>query len=315
MGIRRSCGKLAAKAMLIARATREFAQTKMCFALSFTNELWYHVIDRDGLVLDTRFVPGTQGAPRPTASVYLLIRGDFETFGDHPVKMTGRSCLVLSDEQLEGANGARSMTYRAGGPRYTAVQLNVPATHVRVTPSERIPIVQVGPPVWEAAERCVELAREGSDDALVQGMADFGDALVREGIVSAHVHDDSFRRSPAALKTIWKAIRPMIERFELLPTSKQLSDAAGVSPRSFERYVAAFVDTFGHLGRGWREGTRHLRVKMAVMLLSAVDASVADVATAVGYGSADAMSRAFRDAGLPAPSFIQEKIRDFESTR
>jgi transcriptional regulator GlxA family with amidase domain len=48
---------------------------------------------------------------------------------------------------------------------------------------------------------------------------------------------------------------------------------------------------------------------MSVVLLSADDASVTDVATAVGYGSVDAMSRAFRDAGLPPPSVVQEQLR------
>jgi len=34
-----------------------------------------------------------------------------------------------------------------------------------------------------------------------------------------------------------------------------------------------------------------------------------DVARAVGYGSLDAMGRAFRDAQLPAPSVVQEAVR------
>jgi len=43
--------------------------------------------------------------------------------------------------------------------------------------------------------------------------------------------------------------------------------------------------------------------------LSGPDSSVADVASAVGYGSPIAMARAFRDARLPAPSAVQAAVR------
>jgi transcriptional regulator GlxA family with amidase domain len=55
--------------------------------------------------------------------------------------------------------------------------------------------------------------------------------------------------------------------------------------------------------------SRRLRLKMAVIMLSAKDATVAEVARVVGYGSADAMARAFRDAELPAPSEVREALR------
>jgi transcriptional regulator GlxA family with amidase domain len=50
-----------------------------------------------------------------------------------------------------------------------------------------------------------------------------------------------------------------------------------------------------------------------VLLLSAPGATVADVATTVGYGSPIAMARAFRDARLPAPSAIQTALRAEQS--
>jgi AraC-like DNA-binding protein len=52
-----------------------------------------------------------------------------------------------------------------------------------------------------------------------------------------------------------------------------------------------------------------LRLRSAVLLLSAPDGGVAEVAKLVGYGSPIAMARAFRDADLPPPSVIQADIR------
>jgi transcriptional regulator GlxA family with amidase domain len=43
-------------------------------------------------------------------------------------------------------------------------------------------------------------------------------------------------------------------------------------------------------------------------MLSAKDASVAQVARVVGYGSSIAMCRAFRDAKLPSPGAVQRAL-------
>ena len=58
--------------------------------------------------------------------------------------------------------------------------------------------------------------------------------------------------------------------------------------------------------------TLHLRLKVAVLFLSAEGISVAEVAEASSYGSVDAMARAFRDAGLPPPSKVQAQLRGEE---
>ena len=76
----------------------------------------------------------------------------------------------------------------------------------------------------------------------------------------------------------------MIERLYLNPTLQEVGSASGLSTRQLDRYVKSFVTTFGLVGDRWRASTLHLRLKLAVLLLSADEASVADVASAVGYG-------------------------------
>jgi AraC-like DNA-binding protein len=302
-------GTLAA-VMLVARGSREFANARLDWTLTFASKIWYLGVDRHGLAIDTRYIPGAQGPARPTKCIYLLVRGAFEAHGPSGFRVEGPSCLLLSDEQLEGGDGRRSMTFRASGARFTVVQVNVPDAYVVVTPEDGPPIVQVSASVWEAAERTLALAHTPEDAVFVRSITGLVQALVAEGILSEQANESARQRAPLGLQAIWKALRPIIERFDLLPTSKQVSDAAGVSPRSVDRYIADFIASFGLLGRGWRAGTRHLRVKIAVMLLSAADASIADVASAVGYRSPDAMARAFRDAGLPPPTAVQEAVRE-----
>jgi len=79
--------------------------------------------------------------------------------------------------------------------------------------------------------------------------------------------------------------------------------------RQLDRYLQDFFETFTMVGGGWRAATVHLRIKLAVMFLSAEGVSVAEVARAVGYGSSDAMARAFRDAGLSAPTTLREALQ------
>jgi transcriptional regulator GlxA family with amidase domain len=81
-----------------------------------------------------------------------------------------------------------------------------------------------------------------------------------------------------------------------------------MSMRQVGRDAKGMTKTFG-FGGGFRDMLLVLRLRVATLLLSAPDATVADVARRVGYGSPIAMARAFRDAKLPAPSAIQDAMR------
>jgi AraC-like DNA-binding protein len=62
-------------------------------------------------------------------------------------------------------------------------------------------------------------------------------------------------------------------------------------------------------GDGFRDAMRVIRLRAACLFLSAPHATPSEVARHVGYGSLDAMGRAFRDANLPSPSVVQEAVR------
>jgi transcriptional regulator GlxA family with amidase domain len=95
----------------------------------------------------------------------------------------------------------------------------------------------------------------------------------------------------------------------MAPTVDEISTATGMSVRQIEQRVSGFLTRFDVGGKGWRPATLHLRLKVAVLFLSADGISITDVAEATNYGSVDAMARAFRDAGLPPPSKVQAELR------
>ena len=293
--------------MLMARGRKLIGGANLRWALVFTARLWCIAVERDGLVLDTRFVPASTEAARGTWCLYLLLKGAFEIHGPAGRRFEAPSAFVLSDEQLEGARGSRPFTFTAGGRPFTAIELHVRAADVTVEPSALPAPVTLDERTWNAARA---IARLGDDDdtlrsdvaALVEGLASLG--LVARAAAAATLDG-----TPKPFVLLWKALRPMIERLYLTPTLQEVGDATDVSSRQIERYAQDFVASFALVGHGWRPATRHLRLKLATILLSAESASVAEVASLVGYRSSDAMARAFRDAGMPAPAVVQERVR------
>lgn len=294
--------------MLIARGSRTFGRASLRWTLTFAAELWYSVIERERLMLDTRFLPGVDGPRRANGCLYLLLRGTFEPHGGR--RIDGPACLVLSEHQLEGANGARPFTYRAGGESFASIQLNLPLQHLRVAPADVPPVPKLSAATWKSAERIFEMQREEGDEAMVTALVELTAQLADDGLVAAAARGLAAQPVPSVFARIWQAFRPLIENFSLTPTVQELSAASAIPLRRVERHLRHFIASTGHLAAGWRPATKHTRVKLAVMLLSAEDLAIGDVAAAVGYGSTDAMARAFRDLGLGAPSSVRDGIRD-----
>jgi AraC-like DNA-binding protein len=104
-------------------------------------------------------------------------------------------------------------------------------------------------------------------------------------------------------------MRPLYQDLATSASLKQIAALAGLSLRQLGRDLRDLTRTFGLFGVGFRDAMRVLRLRAAVLLLSAPDGTPSDVSRTVGYGSLDAMGRAFRDANLSAPSIVQEAVR------
>ncbi len=291
--------------MLVARGSSTIGKGRIGWAVTFGGRIWSVMVERDGLTLDTRFVPPIEGEAKPNACVYLLLSGTFRTFGAEATVREGPCAFVLTEEQLDGERGVRSMPLRASGAPYRAIELHVAQRDVRV-PST--PLV-LDAATWAAAERIAALSAHAGDDDLVTPMTDLLHGLASAGVITSEAVDVALKPTSPTFARLWSALRPMVERLYLAPTIQEVSDATGVSGRQIDRHVRDFVTAFGLVGAGWRPATRHLRLKLSVILLSAEGATVGEIARVVGYGSSDAMARAFRDAKMPAPSAIQEQLR------
>jgi len=291
--------------VLTARGHKLIGGADLRWALVFSPRLWCIAVERSGLVLDTRFVPAAVEDARGTTCLYVLLSGSFAIHGEPGLCFEAPSAFVLSDEHLEGARGARPFTFTAAGRPFAAIQLHFRAADLTVRPAALPVQVALDEPAWEAARAVARLA--GEDDAFRHDVSALVERIASLGLVvpAAGTRDGPSR----AFAVLWRALRPMIERLYLTPTLQEVGDATGISVRQTDRIIQDFVASFAQVGQGWRPATRHLRLKLATMLLSAESATVADVASAVGYRSSDAMARAFRDAGMPPPTVVKEQIR------
>jgi len=91
-----------------------------------------------------------------------------------------------------------------------------------------------------------------------------------------------------------------------LIASPFLSERLLQSPGYTLALQLVLLNTFAiGLGDSFRDVVSDVRLRWAVLLLSAPALPIRDIARASGYGSLQALGRAFRDAGLPPPSAVR----------
>ncbi len=252
------------------------------------------VVIRDKLVFDTRFAAAAAGRVEPVGHLFLLVLGRYAApigpLLDAPV------ALMLADDEIERV-GAKSRTFRTDGDRVEVVQLRFARDDVRVSIGLAHGPLAVAPAVWDAAR-----ATAGDPSRLGELLV----ALARAGIIAPTVAVQP--EEPERFRRMWDALHPLYTSYGGTASLKQVANSLGMSMRQVGRDAKEMATTFG-FGHGYRDSLLVLRLRVAALLLSAPEATVADVAATVGYGGAIAMARAFRDAKLPAPSAVQAAVR------
>lgn len=291
--------------MLVATSTRAFGGGALRSAIFLERQLRAHLISRDRLVFDSRFSPPAKKASA-FVHFYAQLRGELTSGGR---TYTGPHAFVLAETELDRVLPS-STTFRSSGTPAVIVELRVPAAAVRVPIGLAHGPVTLPAPAWDAYlaleaafERGVDLPQLGVllDDVLRR--LDAANVLAND-LVSSVVRDE-----PERYKRLWQVMRPLYEDYATSTSLKQISTLAKLSLRQLGRDLGDLTRDFGMFGGGFRDTMRVLRLRAAVLLLSAPEASPGDVARSVGYGSLDAMGRAFRDAELPAPSTVQAAVR------
>lgn len=294
--------------MLVASSDRHFSTSRLQNTLFIERRFRASFVMRDKLMYDTKYAPPSLRA-NSFVHFYINMRGTIEVLGKPPV--TGPQAWVLAETEFERV-GPDSLTFRSYGEPTVLLELRVPERDVTASVGIRQGAITLSLELWAIAERMQATFLAKPDDAEAQLQAlvfDFLERMRDEKLITSDLVSSAVRQEPDQYVRLWNAIRPLYANFNTSASLREVAQNANVSLRQLGRDLKDLTRTFGLFGDGFRDAIRVLRLRVAVMLLSAPDATASDVSQVVGYGSLDAMGRAFRDAKMPPPSTILAAVK------
>lgn len=284
--------------MLSATSHLAFGGGTLRSTVFLERRLRVHVVRRDRLLFDTAFAPPTRVA---SAFVHLFVQlsGTLAPAGAPAV--SGPCAFVLAETEFDRVT-RDSRTFRSFGASCTVVELRLPGADVRPPIGLGHGPVPLAPAVWDAYRA---LEANPGELAVLRLLA----ALAGTGVVTSDLTASVVAKEPERFARVWAVMQPLYQHLATSTSLKQIAALAGLSLRQLGRDLTDLTRTFGLFGGGFRDAMRILRLRAAVLLLSAPEATPNDVARVVGYSSLDAMGRAFRDAQLPPPSLVHSAVR------
>ncbi len=284
--------------MLSATSTRPFGASTLKTTIFLERRFRAHLVTRDRLLFDSGYSPPAR-KPSSFVHLYATLRGSFAIEGKPAT--VGPQAYMLAETEFDRVLPP-SAKFRSWGAPAVIVELRIPAADVRRPIGMLNGMLELPPNVWDAYEM---LETAPSEAALHQLIVRLGEA----GVLSRDLTSSVVPTEPDRFLRLWSVLRPLYEDLATSASLKQIAVVAKLSLRQLGRDLGDLTRTFGLFGAGFRDAMRVLRLRAAVLMLSAPGGTPSDVAKVVGYGSLDAMGRAFRDAQLPAPSIVQDAVR------
>jgi AraC-like DNA-binding protein len=284
--------------VLAATSENRVGRSAVRTSLIFERAVRGTVIHREQLAFDTRFAAAAGGKPEPVGHLFMMVTGKLVT--DRGDTLDGPVAFLLGDDEWERPR-KDSRTFRTDGPVVDVLQLRVAKQQLRKPIGLDAGALALTPACWDAAAAMLAGVLEAAK------LATLIDALAGAGVLATEMTTTVIAEEPERFRRLWEALQPLYQTYGATTSLKQLASSLGMSMRQVGRDAKELSAAFG-IGGGYRDALLMMRLRMGVLLLSAPDAAVADVAKIVGYGSAIAMARAFRDAKLPAPSAIQTEL-------
>lgn len=284
--------------MLSAESQLDFGTSTLRSTVFLERRLRVHMVKRDRLLFDTAFAPPAK-VPSTNVHLFAQLSGTFVVSGGPP--RPGPCAFVLAETEFDRVVRG-GLTFRSYGARCTIIEARLPAADLRRPVGLIHGPLELPAPVWAAYHALQETRGETAVHDLIT-------ALGTAGVLSRDLTASVIAAEPERFLRLWEVMRPLYQNLSTSASLKQIASLAGLSLRQLGRDLGDLTRTFGLFGSGFRDAMRVLRLRAAVLLLSAPAATPSDVARTIGYGSLDAMGRAFRDASLPAPSIVQEAVR------
>jgi AraC-like DNA-binding protein len=285
--------------MLLATGRRTVGCGSVVYSLILDGGLRASAIRRSGTLYDSSMVPPLAEVASKSLVFLIILQGTLELNSECREAPTA-ALVRLGDVEGGGPDRVRM---RSWGEPFVGVEM---AGRSAAFCDREAGWIELDGRVRQSADHLVAmLDADGRSEARLAWRS-LCAALVERRILATRGDTDA---GVDLLPTSFlRALSSIVERFDVLPTLDQLSMLATLSNRQLTRLTSAVGLGLAVPGGGWRAATHRLRLKTAMLFLSADGVSVAEVANAAGYGSTEAMTRAFRAAGLPPPSTMRERL-------
>lgn len=295
--------------MLFGSNRHQLGAAEIRYGVAISPGVGIIAVSRLGMAYDAAY-----GAPSPVVDedrvvLFVLLVGTLAVRGG--ATFTGPTLLALPAVLLDGARGGAATTYVTGGPRFDALIVHLPAEAYVGPPPASLPAIRRVPMPAATRQAAVAAARALLDPELA------AERSARVIDLLTAWRERKLLRPPcpkvpplsSRLQRLWDAATRVWPRASTL-TLDELSDAAQIGPRQLRRDVSqAFAELGLGTGRTWREAAVSWRLRLAVTLLSAPDATPEAVARLLGYHRASSMGRAFKNAGLPLPLDLAPRLQ------
>ena len=285
--------------MLSATSTRTFGTSSLKTTIFLERRLRAHLVSRDRLLYDSTYAPPAKKSSSPYVHLFAQLEGTFHIVGRE--SFPAPCAFVLAETEFDRVE-ADAIHFRSYGAPGQIVEIRLSPNDLKRPVGLAHGALDLPAPVWAAYRALTTAPSEAALHALIGQLAE-------ANVVTRDLDASIVTQEPERYTRIWKALTPFYNDLATSTSLKQLAVIAGLSLRQLGRDFGDFTRDFGLFGGGFRDAMRVLRLRAAVLYLSSPGATPSDVARAVGYGSLDAMGRAFRDAKLPAPSVVQDAVR------
>jgi len=265
-------------------------------------------VHRSGLSYNWWHAPASAAAPTGWIGFNVVLRGELARVdqGEPDARdRRDRRAWLYAEDDFEGSLGQRRHGFCAHGDPFQSVAVHVQPelTAFRLRHDGRPEHLVAPRSVYDVCERYLDATRSGVPAAEWSSFArELADALKTAGWLTPTVELTMPSESDARISDV---LTQIIGRFDPSAQLAELADRSATTPRRVDRLLRSWIAEYGLPHESWRVMTHRWRLKMAVMLCSSRDYSVAEVAKVVGYTSTNAMTNAFATAGLPPPSWYR----------
>lgn len=287
--------------MLLGTSNRVFGESALRSLAVLERRFRAHLVVRDRLVFDSRFATPACGGN--IATLYLVLEGHLQASGG-PIRGP-RVAHLLAETEFERVEPT-SLRFRSWGQPSITLEILLRIEDVRMPVGLAHGPIHVSDTTWTVLRAMADAFLAG--DATEPPIRDLLRSLARDGVVSGDV-DSSVTDEPEQLVRVWSGIRHLYAAQATSASIVDVSKITGLSIRQVFRDFRLLTKTFSLPGERFRDLAKMVRIRTAVILLSAPGATATEVARQVGYRSLEAMGAAFREARLPAPSVVHEQVR------